>query len=71
MNEMIPLKTVCQACRGERYLPTGQTFVLAGRKHHRVAPCAACEGSGKEIRWIDLQDFTNMLNAIQTEKQPA
>jgi hypothetical protein len=71
MNELIPLKTICQACQGEKYLPTGQTFVLAGRTHNRLGPCAACEGSGKEIRWVDLGDFANMLVAIQVEKQPA
>jgi len=69
--DTIPIKTTCQACQGEGYLPTGETFVLAGRKHNRVAPCAACEGSGKEIRWVDLSDFANMLVAIQAEIQPA
>jgi hypothetical protein len=67
--ETIPIKTTCQACQGKRYLPTGETFVLAGRKHNRVAPCTACEGSGKQVNWVGLQDFANMLMAIAAEKQ--
>ena len=69
--ETIPIKTTCQACQGERYLPTGETFVLAGRRHNRLAKCQACEGTGKEIRWVDLQDFANMLVAITAEKRAA
>ena len=69
MNEMVPLKTTCQACQGEKYLPTGETFYLAGRWHSRMAKCEACDGSGKEIRWVDMQDFANMLFAIAAEKQ--
>jgi len=69
--DTIPIKTTCQACQAKAYLPTGETFVLAGRTHNRLGPCTSYEGSGKEIRWVDLQDFANMLTAIQAEKQPA
>ena len=69
--DTIPIRTTCQACQGEKYLPTGETFVLAGRTHHRVAPCVACDGTGKQVKWVDLQDFVNMLTAITAEKQAA
>ena len=71
MNETVPLKTTCRACQGEAYLPTGETFVLTGRTHNRVAPCQACNGEGTQLVWVDLYDFANMLAAIQAEKQPA
>ena len=69
--DTIPIKTTCQACQGEKYLPAGETFVLEGRQHKRVAPCTACAGTGKQQKRVDLQDFANLLMAIAAEKQPA
>ena len=70
MNE-IPLKVDCPACSGRGIVPSKETFVLAGRTHFRHRKCIACEGSGKQLKWIDLGDFANMLVAIQAEKQSA
>ena len=69
--ESVPIKTTCRACQGEGYWATGDSFELAGRKQHSMTPCSACRGTGKEIRWVDQQDFANMLTAINAEKQPA
>ena len=69
MNELIPLKIVCEACQGKGYLPIGETFILAGRKHNRLGPCTACDSTGKQVKWVDLGDFANLLVAIRMEKQ--
>ena len=67
--ESIPIKTTCQACQGKEYLPTGETFVLGGRTHERLAKCQACDGTGKEVIWIDLKDFSQrLLQAILAEQ---
>jgi len=70
-NKMIQIKVDCRACGGKAYLRTGESFLIDGNVHHRVTPCTACKSTGKEIQWVDLQDFANMLMAIAAEKQPA
>ena len=66
----VPIKTTCQACQGQEYLPTGETYVLAGRTHERTAKCAACDGTGKEVIWIDLRDFSQkLLQAVLAETE--
>ena len=67
--DQISIKTTCQACQGKEYLPTGVTFVLAGRTHERLAKCQACDGTGKEVIWIDLKDFSHrLLQAVLAEQ---
>ena len=69
--DTVPIKTVCSACQGREYLPTGETYILAGRTHERTTKCEACDGTGKEVRWIDLKDFSQrMLQAILDDQQP-
>ena len=70
MNK-VQVLTTCRACGGKAYLPTDEEMGVAGHKYFRHLPCTACQGSGKEARWIDLQDFAKMLDAVEFEKQPA
>ena len=68
--DTVPIKTVCNACQGREFLPTGETYTLAGRTHDRVAKCQACDGTGKEVVWIDLKDFSHkLLKAVLTETE--
>lgn len=72
--DTVPIKTTCRACQGRQYLPNGKTYVLAGRTHERTAKCEACDGTGREVIWIDLKDFSHrLLQAVlaETEEQPA
>ena len=68
MNQ-IPIKSTCNACQGEGVLATGQTFVLAGRIHPLLKKCEACDGKGTLLTWVDMHQFTQMLNAIAAEEQ--
>ena len=68
MNE-IPVKTVCRSCQGGAYVPSEETFVLAGRIHHRFVRCASCEGTGKELRWVELEELVMMVRAIAAEEK--
>jgi len=68
MNE-IPIKTTCNACSGEGYLTTGQTFTLCGREHMQLARCVACDGKVTLLTWVDVQQFAQMLHAIAVESQ--
>jgi hypothetical protein len=66
--DKVQILTTCRACGGQAYLPTNEVMTSAdGREYIRHIPCVACEGSGRETRWIDLHDFVRMLNAIAME----
>jgi len=69
--EKIQILTICQACSGRAYVPVGEETSCTGTKYIRHRPCFACQGSGKQTRWIDGQEFAMLLYAIAAEKQPA
>jgi DnaJ-class molecular chaperone len=71
MNEKIQILVVCPACAGHAYLPTSDEISISSRKYIRHVPCSACGGSGKQVQWISIVDFTRMLHAIMAEEQPA
>jgi hypothetical protein len=70
MNK-VQILTICQACSGRAYVPVGEETSYTGMKYIRHRPCFACQGSGKQTRWIDVQEFAMLLYAIAAEKQPA
>ena len=69
--EKIQMLTTCQACNGRASVPVREEVSLTGAKYIRHRPCFACQGSGKQTRWIDVQEFAMLLHAIAVEKQPA
>ena len=69
--DKVQILTTCRACGGKAYLPTTEELSTAGRTYFRHLPCTTCQGSGKETRWIDIQDFAYMLTAIAVEKENA
>ena len=69
--EKIPILTTCQACNGRAYVPVGEEVNLTGAKYIRHRPCFACQGSGKQTRWINVQEYAMLLHAIAVEEQSA
>jgi DnaJ-class molecular chaperone len=69
--EKIQILTTCQACSGQAYLPVGKEVSPTGVKYIRHRPCFACQGSGKQTRWIDVQEFAMLLHAIAAEERSA
>jgi hypothetical protein len=69
MNK-VQILTICQACSGRAYVPVGEETSCTGTKYIRHRPCFACQGSGKQVRWITLTDLVQMLLAIAAEEQP-
>ena len=71
MMHEIQIRTTCRACGGKTLLRTNEVLSISGWKFFRHVPCPACQGRGREIRWIDLKDFARMLEAIAAEgKKP-
>jgi len=69
--EKIQMLTTCQACNGRAYVPFGEEVSLTGAKYICHRPCFACQGSGKQTHWIEIQEFAMLLRAIATEEQLA
>jgi DnaJ-class molecular chaperone len=69
--EKIQILITCQSCNGHAYVPVGEEISTTGVKYIRHRPCFACQGSGKQIRWIEVQEFEMLLHAIAAEKQSA
>jgi hypothetical protein len=52
----------CEACDGEAYLPIGETLSYSGEVYTRYEPCPQCQGSGKQIKWVSLSEFIDLLD---------
>lgn len=57
----VHILTQCDHCDGEAYLPAGEAESYTGERYTRYQPCPQCEGSGKQAKWVSLQDFLEML----------
>ena len=71
MMHEIQVRTTCRACGGKTLLRTDEVLSISGWKSFRHVPCVACEGSGKETRWIDVHDLARQLEAIAADAQKA
>jgi DnaJ-class molecular chaperone len=69
--EKIQILTTCQACSGQAYVPVGEEVSPTGVKYIRHRPCFACQGTGKQTHWIEVQEFAMLLHAIAAEEHPA
>lgn len=70
MNK-VQILTICQACSGRAYVPVGEETSYTGMKYIRHRPCFACQGSGKQTHWIEVQEFAMLLRASAAEEQLA
>ena len=52
----------CENCDGEAYLPIGEAESYLGVKYIQYEPCSQCQGSGKQAKWISLQEFADLLD---------
>jgi hypothetical protein len=57
----VRILATCSHCHGEAYQPVGRAEDGQGHTYIRHIPCPACEGSGNEPKWIDLQDFAKLM----------
>ena len=58
----VNILTTCEFCEGEAYLPIGEAESYAGEKYIRYEPCPQYQGSGKQTKWISLQEFADLLD---------
>ena len=68
MDIKVQILTSCMTCNGTAYLPAGEATSYSGERYLRYEPCAACQGSGRQTRWISLEELSLMLaEVINTE----
>jgi hypothetical protein len=70
MNK-VQILTTCQACSGQAHVPIGEETSPTGVLYIRHRPCFACQGSGKQTLWIEVQEFAMLWRAIAAGKQSA
>lgn len=64
MNK-IKICTKCQVCNGKSLVPTDETFIIGGQTRVCHIACDACNGRGKETRWIDEREATRVLSVFK------
>jgi len=67
--DKVQILTTCSNCNGKAYLPTDEEIYIAGWRYFRHKPCNKCNGSGKQIKWIDLSELARLLDEINIDKQ--
>lgn len=60
--------TTCSSCKGRGYQTTEEQIIIVGWKYPRQIPCDQCDGSGKTIQWIDLDELARLLDEIGKDK---
>ena len=63
----VQIKTKCELCEGQAYIPVGEAEAYNGEKYIRHLPCSCCQGTGLESRWVNLPDFLHLLNAPEAQ----
>lgn len=48
-------------CKGEASIPVGEAIDSHGQRTMRRLPCPFCDSAGKRPKWIDLQQFAQLL----------
>lgn len=61
----------CSSCNGKAYIATREKTFITIFKYVRRSPCPQCNGSGKQIRWIDLNEFLQKLDELKGNEYPA
>jgi len=68
----VHISATCEYCDGVCYLPAGEDVDMEGRPSMRHKPCPACEGGGRNGKWVTLEEFAHMLaEAMQIEPRSA
>jgi hypothetical protein len=66
--DRIQILTTCRACSGRARLPSLESFDPREGIRIRQTPCSACDGTGREVRWIDLGELIDLLRAVAAKE---
>ena len=62
----VNILTRCEHCDGDCYLPVGEAESYTGERYMRYEPCEACNGVGRQARWVSLREFADLLERAVT-----
>ena len=57
----VQILTPCKHCKGEAYLPFGETESYTGEPYTSFQACPECQGTGNQQTWISLDEFVIMV----------
>jgi len=58
----IKIKTECQFCDGQAYLPQGEAESCTGELYIKHRKCGYCDGTGLMTKWISMIEFINRMD---------
>ena len=61
MEIKVHILTRCEVCDGLAYLPAEEAISYSGERYLRYEPCSSCQGSGRQTRWIPLDELASLL----------
>lgn len=59
----------CENCNGEAYLSLGEAESYSGEIYIRYQLCPACQGSGKQAKWVSLEEFAVLLRQARCKHE--
>jgi hypothetical protein len=65
----IQILTQCEQCNGQAYLLVGEAESYTGEKYVRHKPCSDCEGTAKQTKWVTLEEFVELLEAVKCQHE--
>jgi hypothetical protein len=58
----VHILTTCWQCNGETYHSVGEAGYCHSHEYTRYLPYPIFEGSGNELKWVDLEDFAKPIH---------
>ena len=67
MEIKIQILDTCSTCKGQAYIPIGEEVSNTGERYLSHKPCQTCQGSGKETRWISLEQLVDLIANLDAD----
>ena len=67
MDIKIQILDTCSTCKGRAYIPVREEVSNTGERYLRHEPCQTCQGSGKDTRWISLDQLVDLIANLDAD----
>ena len=67
MDIQIHILDSCSTCKGQAYIPIGEELSNTGERYLRHEPCSICQGSGKQTRWISIDQLVDLIARLDAD----
>lgn len=64
MEIKVQILTRCENCDGDAYFPIAEVTSYTGEPYTRYEMCPSCQGSGRQTKWISLEELARLLEEL-------